>query len=106
MFTLQLLLEPYHFQEGLLVAKCVASMLTMHWQSSDVKIKEESPTLARYEKTDPFAMLNSVQNAFMLIRKIHCWKVIQLSVFIVCCDFETLHNSTYAVKTMKAKSYT
>ena len=50
LFTLQLLLEPYHFQEGLLVAKCVASMLTMHWQSSDVKIKEESPTLARYEK--------------------------------------------------------
>ena len=43
---LKLLLKPHHFQKGLLVAKCVASMLTMHWQSSDIKIKEESPTLA------------------------------------------------------------
>lgn len=44
--TLEVLLEPYHFQDGLLVAKCIASMFTMHWQSSDIKIKEESPTLA------------------------------------------------------------
>ena len=43
---LQLKLEPHHFHEGLLVAKCVASMLTNHWQSSAINIKEESPTLA------------------------------------------------------------
>ena len=43
---LKLLLEPFHFQNGLLTAKCVASMLTNHWQSTDVNIKEESPTLA------------------------------------------------------------
>lgn len=43
---LQLLLEPQHFRDGILIAKCVASMLTMHWQSTDVTIKEESPTLA------------------------------------------------------------
>lgn len=29
-----------------MVIKCVASMLTMHWQSLDVEVKEESPTLA------------------------------------------------------------
>ena len=29
-----------------MVAKCVASMLTNHWQSSAINIKEESPTLA------------------------------------------------------------
>ena len=43
---LQLKLEPHHFHQGLLVAKCVASMLTNHWQSSAINIKEESPTLA------------------------------------------------------------
>ena len=43
---LQLLLEPYHFRNGLLIAKCIASMFTMHWQSTDINIKEESPTLA------------------------------------------------------------
>ena len=43
---LQLKLEPHHFHEGVLVAKCVASMLTNHWQSSAINIKEESPTLA------------------------------------------------------------
>lgn len=29
-----------------MVGKCVASMLTMFWQSLDVTLKEESPTLA------------------------------------------------------------
>ena len=43
---LRLLLEPYHFRDGLLIAKCIASMFTMHWQSTDISIKEESPTLA------------------------------------------------------------
>lgn len=43
---LALPLGAHHFQGGNLVAKCVASMLTMHWQSADVTIKEESPTLA------------------------------------------------------------
>ncbi len=43
---LELQLEPHHFRDGLLNAKCVASMLTNHWQSTDIYIKEESPTLA------------------------------------------------------------
>ena len=43
---LRLLLEPNHFRDGLLIAKCIASMFTMHWQSTDISIKEESPTLA------------------------------------------------------------
>jgi hypothetical protein len=43
---LKLPIAAQHFQEGYLSAKCVASMLTMHWQSADVIIKEESPTLA------------------------------------------------------------
>jgi len=43
---LRLLLEPNHFRNGLLIAKCIASMFTMHWQSTDISIKEESPTLA------------------------------------------------------------
>ena len=43
---LKLLLESYHFRDGLLIAKCIASMFTMHWQSTDINIKEESPTLA------------------------------------------------------------
>ena len=29
-----------------MVGKCLASMLTMYWQSRDVLLKEESPTLA------------------------------------------------------------
>ena len=29
-----------------MVGKCLASMLTMFWQSRDVLLKEESPTLA------------------------------------------------------------
>ena len=43
---LRLPLSTKHFQDGQLRAKCVASMLTMHWQSLDVTVKEESPTLA------------------------------------------------------------
>ena len=46
-------LIPRHFLQGphtgvsgQLRAMCVASMLTMHWQSTDIVIKEESPTLA------------------------------------------------------------
>ena len=29
-----------------MVGKCLASMLTMYWQSRDILLKEESPTLA------------------------------------------------------------
>ena len=29
-----------------MVGKCLASMLTMYWQSKDILMKEESPTLA------------------------------------------------------------
>ena len=52
---LSLLLKPKHFIQrdgvnngvsGQLRAKCLASMLTMHWQSEDIVITEESPTLA------------------------------------------------------------
>ena len=48
-------LKPKHFIQrngvnngvsGQLRAKCLASMLTMHWQSEDIVIMEESPTLA------------------------------------------------------------
>ena len=34
------------FREGDMVGKCLASVLTMFWQSRDVLLKEESPTLA------------------------------------------------------------
>ena len=52
---LSLPLKPKHFIQrdgvnngvsGQLRAKCLASMLTMHWQSEDIVITEESPTLA------------------------------------------------------------
>ena len=43
--TLSLPLASRHFRSGHLVGKCVASMLTMHWQSPDLVIREESPTL-------------------------------------------------------------
>ena len=54
---LSLPLKPKHFLQrqregdkngvsGQLRAKCLASMLTMHWQSEDIVITEESPTLA------------------------------------------------------------
>ena len=33
-------------RDGHMVGKCLASMLTMFWQSRDVLLKEESPTLA------------------------------------------------------------
>ena len=29
-----------------MVGKCLANMLTMYWQSRDILLKEESPTLA------------------------------------------------------------
>ena len=53
--VLTLPLKPKHFLQrdgadngvsGKLRAKCLASMLTMHWQSEDIVITEESPTLA------------------------------------------------------------
>ena len=53
--VLSLPLKPKHFLQrenadsavsGQLRAKCLASMLTMHWQSEDIVIREESPTLA------------------------------------------------------------
>lgn len=53
--VLTLPLKPKHFRQrtsvndkvsGQLRAKCLASMLTMHWQSEDIVITEESPTLA------------------------------------------------------------
>lgn len=44
--TLKVPIISDHFKAGQLRAKCVASMLTMHWQSEDVVLKEESPTLA------------------------------------------------------------
>ena len=53
--VLSLPLKPKHFLQresvnngvsGQLRAKCLASMLTMHWQSEDIVITEESPTLA------------------------------------------------------------
>ena len=54
--TLTLPLKPKHFLQrpgvtddgisGQLRAKCLASMLTMHWQSNEIVITEESPTLA------------------------------------------------------------
>ena len=53
--VLTLPLKPKHFLQraggsngvsGHLRAKCLASMLTMHWQSEDIVITEESPTLA------------------------------------------------------------
>lgn len=43
--VLNLPLKAHHFRVGRLHAKCVASMLTMHWQSLDVESLEESPTL-------------------------------------------------------------
>ena len=44
---LTLPIKPRHFrsEDGHLAVKCLASMLTMHWQSLDVRIAEESPTL-------------------------------------------------------------
>jgi len=44
--TLTLPVRQKHFRDGHMVGKCLASMLTMFWQSRDVLLKEESPTLA------------------------------------------------------------
>ena len=49
--TLRLKLERHHFVKGHLNGKCVASILTMHWQSLDVRIKEESPQIASVVST-------------------------------------------------------
>lgn len=44
---LQLQLKQQHFHKGQLSAKCLASILTMHWQSQDIRVMEETPaTLA------------------------------------------------------------
>ena len=37
---------PFCYRDGHMVGKCLASMLTMYWQSRDILLKEESPTLA------------------------------------------------------------
>ncbi|XP_071747493.1 uncharacterized protein [Lepeophtheirus salmonis] len=44
--VLSLHLQPMHFPNGRLTGKCVASILTMHWQSLDIDIKEEHPKAA------------------------------------------------------------
>jgi len=44
--TLTVPVRQKHFREGHMVGKCLANMLTMYWQSRDILLKEESPTLA------------------------------------------------------------
>ncbi len=50
---LRLPLRRRHFKRGRVGAKCVASMLTMHWQSADAVAVEERPaTLAKAAEED------------------------------------------------------